>query len=304
MKAALQVAAAVRDEHMEELRVAATMAAHNHAISEHVANRRTAKRCHARTLKEAGLVAQGDDNVLPARLSPEAFNRPAGGPASLVAKYRPLYLAEVLGQPEVTASLAAFVKAPVSCAMVFHGESGCGKTSAAQAIARELGCSIEDEEMGGYFEIASGEMTAEQVRDKINLLRYRPLTGSGWRVLIANECDRMQRPAETIWLDALENLPPQTVVIFTTNEPQRLSQRFLGRCETYAFQSDKTAIRPWIHALAIRIWNLEVGPGSPPNLAKIGMPMLGDLESMHASFRLALQQLQPLVRSAKSAERK
>lgn len=240
----------------------------------------------------------GEDYGHPPVLAPDAFTRPAGGPA-LATKYRPLYLSEVLGQPTVTAALAAFIKNPVSSAMIFHGESGTGKTSAAQTIARELGCCMEDEETGGYFEIASGEMTADQVRDKVNLLRYRPLTGSGWRVLIANEADRMQRPAETIWLDVLENLPPKTVIIFTTNEPGRLSQRFIGRCETYAFESNKATIRPWIQALALRIWNREVGTGAPPNLSKIGMPTLGAIDTMHASFRLALQQLQPLIRAAK-----
>jgi hypothetical protein len=127
--------------------------------------------------------------------------------------------------------------------------------------------------------------------------RYRPLCGSGWRVLMVNECDRMALPVETIWLDALEHLPPQTVVVFTTNEPGRLSQRFRNRCEELAFVGGSGHLKPWIAALAQRLWERE-GKGPPPELDGLGMPTLGDTGSMTASFRLALQQLQRLLRAA------
>lgn len=63
----------------------------------------------------------------------------------------------------------------------------------------------------------------------------------------------------------MEHLPPMTVVIFTANEPARLSQR--------------------------------EGKGPPPDLDGIGLPTLGDVGSMTASFRLAVQQLQRLLRA-------
>jgi DNA polymerase III delta prime subunit len=154
--------------------------------------------------------------------------------------------------------------APYSCAMLFHGDSGIGKTSAAYALAYDLGCAVDDAEVGGVFEIPSGSQTAESVWKILDLLRYRPLRGSGWRVLMVNECDRMARPVETIWLDALEHLPPMTVVIFTTNEPTRLSQRFHNRCEEYAFQGGSERLKPWIAALARRLWERE-GKGPPRN---------------------------------------
>jgi DNA polymerase III delta prime subunit len=83
---------------------------------------------------------------------------------ALIHKYRPRRLAQVLGQAQVTRSLKQFVKKPYPTPMLFHGESGTGKTSAAYALAHELGCSVDDAELGGLFEIASGEQTAETVR--------------------------------------------------------------------------------------------------------------------------------------------
>jgi hypothetical protein len=226
-----------------------------------------------------------------------AYERPAST-SSLVAKYRPQTLAEVLGQPDIIEALRAFVRAPYPAAMLFHGDSGCGKTSAAYALAYDLGCAVEDAELGGLCEIPSGSQSADQVREVLRLLRYRPLVGSGWRVLIVNECDRMSLPAETIWLDGLEHLPPQTVVVFTTNDPQRLSRRFRDRCECFRFESATDRIAPWIQALARRVWEREVGHGEPPALESLGMPTLADPDSMHASFRLALQQLQRFIRLA------
>ncbi len=226
-----------------------------------------------------------------------AFDRPGDDSPKLTDKYRPRTLGEVLGQPDVVASLQRFVAAPYPCAMLFTGDSGIGKTSAAYALAHDLGCAADEAELGGVFEVPSGSQTAESVRKVLDVLRYRPLCGSGWRVVMVNECDRMALPVETIWLDALEHLPPQTVVVFTTNEPARLSQRFRHRCEEYAFRGGSDRLRPYIDALARRLWERE-GRGPLPDLDGLGMPTLGDAGSMAASFRLALQQLQRLFRSA------
>lgn len=220
---------------------------------------------------------------------------------NLLAKHRPRRLADVLGQPAVEV-LQLFARDPYPHAMLFHGNTGVGKTSAAYALAAELGCSVEDSELGGFIEIPSGEMDADSVRTVMRLLQYRPLMGSGWRVLVANECERMSKAAETIWLDALEHLPPKSVVVFTTNAQEKLSQRFRDRCEVFHFVSQREAIQPAIWELARRVWREEVGKGEPPShlSESLGMPQLGDLDNFHASFRLALQQLQPLVRAAQA----
>jgi DNA polymerase III delta prime subunit len=61
------------------------------------------------------------------------------------------------------------------------------------------------------------------------------MVGSGWKVVIINEADRMTPQAEVMWLDGLEKLPAKTVVVFTTNNPllctssARLWPRHAGR---------------------------------------------------------------------------
>jgi DNA polymerase III delta prime subunit len=218
---------------------------------------------------------------------------------SLVSKYRPRNLSEILGQGEVVRALRLFVAEPYPTSFFFHGPSGVGKTSAAYALAHELGVAVDEGELGGLYEIASGEQRADAVREMLNSIRLRPLFGSGWKVLIVNEADRMRIEAETIWLDGLEHLPPKTVVVFTTNCPEKLSQRFRDRCEVLAFESQTTKLRPAIRQLARRIWQAEVGQGECPMIDMLGLPTLTGVDSLHASFRLALQQLQRAVREVK-----
>lgn len=215
---------------------------------------------------------------------------------NLLTKYRPRNLSEILGQSRVVEPLRLFAADPYSAAFLFFGESGVGKTATAQALAHDLGVAVEEAELGGLFEIASGEQTAQNVRGLADQLRYRPLSGSGWRVVIVNECDKMRSEAETLWLDILERLPARTVIVFTTNMPEKLSRRFRDRCEVYHFTHDRDELQPHIQALARRVWKEAGKAGEPPSLDTLGMPTLSDDDAMHASFRLALQQLAKLIR--------
>ena len=162
---------------------------------------------------------------------------------SLVSKYRPQKLREVRGQPEAVRALRSFAAAPFAHAFVFSGPTGVGKTAAARALAIELGVAADQEELGGLYEIPSGQQDGRAVEDLLRTLRLRPLFGSGWRLAIINEADRMTAQAETIWLDGLENLPERVVVIFTTNAPERLTDRLTSRCEAVEFSGSSRAFR-------------------------------------------------------------
>src|SRR5262245_2054010 len=230
---------------------------------------------------------------------PQPCERTATMETNLLSKYRPRKLAEVLGQPGVIRALRLYVKKPYPAAMLFHGQSGTGKTATACALAHELGRAVHEAAFGGVHEIPPGETGADEVRRVLRLFHLRPMFGSGWKVLICNEADRMTTSAETIWLDALEHLPDKATIVFTTNEPERLQKRFRDRCEVYGFESDSAKLAPAIRRLAKRVWHREGCRGSPPRLDTLGMPTLGDPDAMHASFRLAMQQLTRLVREAK-----
>lgn len=216
----------------------------------------------------------------------------------LTTKYRPRSLDDVLGQGVAVNQLRSFVENPYPTAFLFAGNSGVGKTAMGYALAHELGCNVDESELGGLSEIPSGEMTGDNVKEATRALHYRPLMGSGWKVLICNEADRMSVSAETIWLDILEHLPGFTVIVFTTNEPQKLSRRFRDRCECMQFEERSDVLQPHIQELARKVWFAEGQEGDPPYLETLGMPTLGSCDDMHASFRLALKQMQRHIRNA------
>ena len=149
-------------------------------------------------------------------------------PGNLLARHRPARLSDIHGQSAVVRSLSAFAAAPHSNAFIFAGSSGVGKTAAAWALANELGC---DPDWGGVVEIPSGTQDGRAVEDLLRRMHLRPMAGSGWKVVIINEADRMTPQAEVMWLDGLEKLPSKVVVVFTTNNLHKLTDRFIRRCE-------------------------------------------------------------------------
>ena len=106
---------------------------------------------------------------------------------NLSEKYRPQTLADIVGQSWGVEQLQEYVQAPVPTAFLFEGATGTGKTSAALALAADLGVDLAAGPPGGLHQIASGEQTGQSVRDKMSGLRFYTSSGSGWKVLIVNE---------------------------------------------------------------------------------------------------------------------
>jgi DNA polymerase III delta prime subunit len=135
------------------------------------------------------------------------------------------------------------------------------------------------------------------VRDIAARLRNIPFYGSGWKVIVCNEADRMSPQAEAVWLDVLEALPQKTVIVFTTNHLEKLSQRFRDRCERIKFTSDPNAIGPAIRDLVGMIWHAETGLSEfHPIAEEIAAAVVDDDGA--ASFRRAVQWVSRLVRDS------
>jgi len=218
--------------------------------------------------------------------------------AILAEKYRPSTLADIRGQEDATRALSLFLSAPASTAFIFEGGTGTGKTSAALALARDLGVDVDQKEFGGLHEISSGEQTAATVRELMANLRHWPMTGSGWRVAIVNEADAVTQGAAYTWLDVLESLPERCVVIFTTNEVSKMPARWRDRCEVVHFASSYRLLRDEANRFLAEIWHKETGGTEQPTIDDLS----GVVEDDEVSFRRLLQKLQPYVRAGKAPE--
>jgi DNA polymerase III delta subunit-like protein len=154
---------------------------------------------------------------------------------------------------------------------------------------------VAEGEFGGLHQIASGEQTGESVRRVVAALRCHPWSGSGWRALIVNEADAMTANAAHVWLDVLENLPPRSVVVFTTNHAGKLPARLRDRCEQFHFEAGALLLLPHAQDLVDRVWAAEVG-GSAPRVEDFGPAIDGD---GCLSFRRLLHLMTPHVRAGK-----
>jgi replication-associated recombination protein RarA len=189
---------------------------------------------------------------------------PAAPPRALTEKYRPARFAEIVGQGAAVLHLTKFTETPYPTAFVFAGETGTGKTSAAVALANELGVDLN----WSLHRISAGEMDAEAVTFALKSLRF-VAPGSGWKVVICDEADSMSPKAKQMWLSALEDLPEKSVIIFTTNHLSRFEQRFLDRCELVKFASDATTLTQDAQALFNRLWAAEQLAGLAPDVRTI-----------------------------------
>jgi DNA replication protein DnaC/predicted RNA methylase len=210
---------------------------------------------------------------------------------NILSRNAPDTLGRIRGQGSIVKSLTAFAKAPHSAAFVFAGPSGVGKTATAHALAADLGC---DPDWGGVIEVPSGTQDGRAVEELLRRMHLRPLGGSGWKVVIVNEADWMTPQAEAMWLDGLEKLPSKTVVIFTTNNLHKMTDRFIRRCEVHRFDGSTVEFREAMEQLVQHVWCRETGSQLgeiPDGLGKF------EMADENYSIGLALQQIAPYIRS-------
>jgi replication-associated recombination protein RarA len=151
-------------------------------------------------------------------------------------KYRPRVLKEIAGQPAV-ASLQAIVAAPHPCCLLLHGPTGTGKSSAAQAIARQLGC--YDDVFETAYTICGADLDADSIRRWFGPeTPFRFRAPRGWHVLIVEELELLSKTAGILLKDCLERKLLQfgnVIVAATSNSTAGIPAPVLDRFKQYAF---------------------------------------------------------------------
>lgn len=162
------------------------------------------------------------------------------------------------GQARAKAIIKDYLRARESCAFLFHGPTGTGKTMSVHNLAESLG--VDRSPIGGFDELSGGEQHADAVRALASSFRYRPMAGN-WRLVVVNDCDRMSQQAEAIWLDILDDLPPRVVICFTTRELGKLNPPLIDRCRSIEFVANARDIQKF----AKQIWTQRVPEVNPPD---------------------------------------
>lgn len=149
---------------------------------------------------------------------------------SLYLKHRPTCFEEIIGNENVVSAIKALLqdKQNTPHSFLLHGETGCGKTTLARIIAKELGCKGDD-----YREINASDVRGiDMVREIIRQSQFMPLESS-CRVWVIDETHKATNEAQNAMLKILEDTPKHVYFILCTTEPHKLLPTIRGRCSQF-----------------------------------------------------------------------
>jgi DNA polymerase-3 subunit gamma/tau len=154
---------------------------------------------------------------------------------SLYLDYRPKNLDEFYGNTGTVKALKSVLnrKEKIPHAILFTGESGCGKTTLARIVAKELGCMEHD-----FYEMDSAHYSGvDSIRDIRQNMKFGSLSGGHCRVWLLDECHQLSTAAQNTLLKVLEDTPKHVYLILATTDPQKLLKTIINRCMIFKVSS-------------------------------------------------------------------
>lgn len=169
---------------------------------------------------------------------------------ALYRKYRPLKLADVVGQDDTIRQLQTqLANQKISHGYLFVGARGCGKTSVARIFAHEINhfdYQLEDNYVD-IIEIDAAVFTmVENIRELRDKAMLAPTTGK-YKVYIIDEIHMLSKNAFNALLKILEEPPEHVVFIFATTNPEKIPATILSRVQIFHFKlADKSVMQPFL----------------------------------------------------------
>lgn len=150
---------------------------------------------------------------------------------SLYLKYRPKTFDEMIGNEDMIEALKSMLsrdRKEIPHVFLFSGDSGCGKTTLARIMAKELGCGAYD-----LIEIDTADYRGiDSVRDIRRQAYMKPISGS-CRVWILDEVHKMTGDAQSASLKIFEDTPIHTYFMLCTTDSDKLLKTILNRCSKF-----------------------------------------------------------------------
>jgi DNA polymerase-3 subunit gamma/tau len=150
---------------------------------------------------------------------------------SLHIQYRPDTLEEIVGNKSTVKALTAILerdREDIPHTFLFHGASGCGKTTFARIIANHLGCTGAD-----FVEINAGNNRGiETARTILKTINYKPLS-RGVKVILLDEVHATTKDFQNALIKPLEDTPEHVYFILCTTNPSKLLKTVINRCTSF-----------------------------------------------------------------------
>jgi DNA polymerase III delta prime subunit len=144
----------------------------------------------------------------------------------LYKKYRPTRFSTVIGCSDVIATLKKKLgsKAGLPHVILFHGPTGCGKTTLARILAKELECEGLD-----FSEMNSASYRGiDSIRNMDSISRLHPM--GKCKVWILDEVHKMTSDAQHASLKLFEDTPRLAYFFLCTTNPEKLIKPLRNRC--------------------------------------------------------------------------
>lgn len=159
---------------------------------------------------------------------------------ALYNSYRPLTFDDMAGNKSTIQTLTNhFNFSDHNRAILLTGETGCGKTTAARILARQL---LNKEpadnikETLNYYELNIGaDRGIDIVREINQRLNFKPF-GISPVIYFFDECASMTSEAQNALLKSMEDVQDFTYLLFASSEPSKLLPSFRSRCSSFNFE--------------------------------------------------------------------
>lgn len=175
---------------------------------------------------------------------------------ALYRTWRPETFQDVVGQEHITTTLVNQIASNrIGHAYLFVGSRGCGKTTTARILAKEINSigmdakraqqiaeAVREGRALDVIEIDAASHTGvDAMRDVIERAAFQPNEFT-YKVYIIDEVHMLSIAAFNALLKTLEEPPPHVVFILATTDPQKIPATVLSRCQRFNFKRVPVAL--------------------------------------------------------------
>jgi len=164
----------------------------------------------------------------------EADTEPRAGRDEIwIEKYRPQTLDEIVGQETITERLESYVARNDLPHLMFSGQAGIGKSTAALAVAREL---YGEDWREHFLELnASDQRGIDVVRDRIKNFARSSFGGHEYRIIFLDEADSLTADAQSALRRTMEQFSNNVRFILSCNYSSQIIDPIQSRCAVFRF---------------------------------------------------------------------